>query len=439
MAWFAWQSALFILLGFLLGVLVGWWFWRIQYRRVAFTESEAVTVISRRHEKVLAEKDAELGRLEALLAVGARPVTGMATDDTAAEPTEPAEPAEPIEPSPVLDGPTTSAEVAAGDAPAADEPVEVVEVVEVVELPETPEPTDGVVVDVTDDAIEASEPGGVGRAVAHVPAQSSGESDVIDLASLESGSAHTASTAEPTEGASTEASTEQPSTEQPSTEQPSTDLAAGRQPADEPPGHAATGVVAGAQSIEGTESTQATDAAAHGVPAGEAATAEEQASESTIAAESTDRTMGQTTDGAAEETAGAVSAGDTARPVPAVVEASAAGERAVAAAAAGASTDVLTAEVDGGPHAAEDDLERIEGIGPRIASALRIAGIGSFRRLADADVPTLQVALEAAGLRLAPSLPTWSRQARFLADGDEVGFIKLTESLVAGREPGRSR
>ncbi|WP_088313271.1 helix-hairpin-helix domain-containing protein [Kineosporia sp. R_H_3] len=88
---------------------------------------------------------------------------------------------------------------------------------------------------------------------------------------------------------------------------------------------------------------------------------------------------------------------------------------------------------------AEDDLERIEGIGPRIASALRSAGIRSFRRLADADVPTLQAALEAAGLRFAPSLPTWSRQARFLADGDEVGFIKLTESLVAGREPGRSR
>ncbi|WP_088285637.1 helix-hairpin-helix domain-containing protein [Kineosporia sp. A_224] len=102
-------------------------------------------------------------------------------------------------------------------------------------------------------------------------------------------------------------------------------------------------------------------------------------------------------------------------------------------AAAGADDD--TVEDD----SAEDDLERIEGIGPRIASALRSAGIRSFRRLADADVPTLQAALEAAGLRFAPSLPTWSRQARFLADGDEVGFIKLTESLVAGREPGRSR
>jgi predicted flap endonuclease-1-like 5' DNA nuclease len=85
----------------------------------------------------------------------------------------------------------------------------------------------------------------------------------------------------------------------------------------------------------------------------------------------------------------------------------------------------------------EDDLERVEGIGPRIAAALRGAGITSFRRLADSDVAALQSALEAAGLRFAPSLPTWARQARLLADGDEEGFLRLTEQLVGGRDAGR--
>jgi predicted flap endonuclease-1-like 5' DNA nuclease len=81
-----------------------------------------------------------------------------------------------------------------------------------------------------------------------------------------------------------------------------------------------------------------------------------------------------------------------------------------------------------------DDLERVEGIGPRIGSALRQAGIHTFRQLADADVSALQAALEQAGLRFAPSLPTWSRQARLLADGDEAGFVALTDQLVAGRD-----
>ena len=82
-------------------------------------------------------------------------------------------------------------------------------------------------------------------------------------------------------------------------------------------------------------------------------------------------------------------------------------------------------------------MERIEGIGPRIATALHSAGISSFGRLAESDVAALQSALEASGLRFAPSLPTWSRQARLLADGDDEGFAKLTEQLVAGRDVGR--
>jgi predicted flap endonuclease-1-like 5' DNA nuclease len=88
-------------------------------------------------------------------------------------------------------------------------------------------------------------------------------------------------------------------------------------------------------------------------------------------------------------------------------------------------------------EAAEDDLERVEGIGPRISKALRAAGIRSYRQLADSDVPALKTALEEAGLRFTPSLPTWPRQAAFLADDDEDGFEAFTTTLVGGRDTGR--
>ena len=86
----------------------------------------------------------------------------------------------------------------------------------------------------------------------------------------------------------------------------------------------------------------------------------------------------------------------------------------------------------------DDELERIEGIGPKMAAALRAAGIRSFARLAGSDEAVLRTAIEDAGLSFAPSLGTWSRQARLLADGDEEGFADLARRLVAGRDVGRS-
>lgn len=85
------------------------------------------------------------------------------------------------------------------------------------------------------------------------------------------------------------------------------------------------------------------------------------------------------------------------------------------------------------PNAA-DDLRRVEGIGPKIAAALTAAGLGTYAAVADASDGDLRAALKDAGLRFAPSLSTWARQARLLADGDEAGFAALTDSLVAGRE-----
>lgn len=84
-----------------------------------------------------------------------------------------------------------------------------------------------------------------------------------------------------------------------------------------------------------------------------------------------------------------------------------------------------------------DDLERIEGIGPQMSRALADAGIRTYAQLAAADEPTLRKAIEARGLRFAPSIVTWARQAQLLADGDEEAFADLTRRLVAGRDEGR--
>jgi predicted flap endonuclease-1-like 5' DNA nuclease len=81
-----------------------------------------------------------------------------------------------------------------------------------------------------------------------------------------------------------------------------------------------------------------------------------------------------------------------------------------------------------------DNLQRIEGIGPKIAAALKGAGISTFVRLEAATIEQLRDALASAGLTFAPSLQTWSKQSGFLVRGDEEGFRSLTNVLVAGRD-----
>ncbi len=83
---------------------------------------------------------------------------------------------------------------------------------------------------------------------------------------------------------------------------------------------------------------------------------------------------------------------------------------------------------------AKDDLTRIEGIGPKMAAALETAGISSFATLAKSKEGILREALEKNGLKFAPSLGTWAKQADLLGRGDEAGFKKLVDQLVAGRQ-----
>ena len=82
-----------------------------------------------------------------------------------------------------------------------------------------------------------------------------------------------------------------------------------------------------------------------------------------------------------------------------------------------------------------DDLKRVEGIGPKMEQALRAVGIETFAQLASTPPSELQSAIDAAKLR-SPSVGTWAKQAQFLADGDEAGFMAYIEHLVGGVEPG---
>jgi F-type H+-transporting ATPase subunit gamma len=81
-----------------------------------------------------------------------------------------------------------------------------------------------------------------------------------------------------------------------------------------------------------------------------------------------------------------------------------------------------------------DDLRRLEGVGPKIAQALRDAGYTSFAKVAAATETELRVALERAGVRFAPSIGTWPQQAALAARGEWDALKTLQESLVGGRE-----
>ena len=85
-----------------------------------------------------------------------------------------------------------------------------------------------------------------------------------------------------------------------------------------------------------------------------------------------------------------------------------------------------------------DNLMVIEGVGPKINQALNASGITQWKHVRDADEPTLRGALEKGGITFAPSMATWSAQARYLCDGDMIGFTAYTEYLVSGQDPSKS-
>jgi large subunit ribosomal protein L21 len=80
-----------------------------------------------------------------------------------------------------------------------------------------------------------------------------------------------------------------------------------------------------------------------------------------------------------------------------------------------------------------DDLVKIEGIGPKVAEALKAAGIVTFAQLAESSVEDIQKIMTEAGLKMM-SPEGWIEQAKLAAKGDWKGFEKLQAKLVGGRK-----
>jgi predicted flap endonuclease-1-like 5' DNA nuclease len=87
-----------------------------------------------------------------------------------------------------------------------------------------------------------------------------------------------------------------------------------------------------------------------------------------------------------------------------------------------------------------DDLQTIEGIGPKISLLLNNAGIYTYAQLAETTAKHLDRILREAGpdYRLADP-GTWPQQARLAADGDWQALEKLQGELIRGRVPRHPR
>ncbi|MCL7452379.1 MAG: hypothetical protein M8467_04960 [Anaerolineae bacterium] len=87
------------------------------------------------------------------------------------------------------------------------------------------------------------------------------------------------------------------------------------------------------------------------------------------------------------------------------------------------------------PATQADDLKRIEGIGPKIASVLEGAGITTFSGLAEVDVTRIREILEQEDPRLGrlADPTTWPEQAALAGSGDWQALASLQNELKGGR------
>jgi predicted flap endonuclease-1-like 5' DNA nuclease len=80
-----------------------------------------------------------------------------------------------------------------------------------------------------------------------------------------------------------------------------------------------------------------------------------------------------------------------------------------------------------------DDLKRIEGIGPAITQLLYQSGIHTFHQLSNTPEARLREILAEAGLSRLSNPETWPEQARLAASGKWDELQQLQDSLTAGR------
>ena len=84
---------------------------------------------------------------------------------------------------------------------------------------------------------------------------------------------------------------------------------------------------------------------------------------------------------------------------------------------------------------ANDDLTRIQGIGPATAKLLQRSGISSYRELYEANPERLQSILKNGGAKFEKvDSSSWSDQTRFAINGDWIGLSSWTTAHVAASE-----
>ncbi|RJP53203.1 MAG: hypothetical protein C4583_05200 [Anaerolineaceae bacterium] len=83
-------------------------------------------------------------------------------------------------------------------------------------------------------------------------------------------------------------------------------------------------------------------------------------------------------------------------------------------------------------HKHDDNLEIIEGIGPKVATVLKAAGILSFDDLAHASPDKVNDLLKSAKLGMMDSAG-WIEQAKLAAKGDVDGLKKMQDEMKGGR------
>jgi len=81
-----------------------------------------------------------------------------------------------------------------------------------------------------------------------------------------------------------------------------------------------------------------------------------------------------------------------------------------------------------------DDLTKVEGIGPKIAEVLNNAGITTYAQLSETEIAKLNEILEEAGGRYKSHDPeTWPKQAKLAAENKWEDLKKLQNELDGGR------
>jgi small subunit ribosomal protein S2 len=85
--------------------------------------------------------------------------------------------------------------------------------------------------------------------------------------------------------------------------------------------------------------------------------------------------------------------------------------------------------------AMQDDLGHLKGIGPKVSSILRAAGVNTFAKLAATDLNRINELLMAANptlLRLIDA-STWSKQAKLAADGEWEELKRFQKEIKSDR------